>query len=181
MPAASFRVEAEFVAAKDGKVFLEKKDGSVITVPIDRLSEDDQKFLTSLTEKKEKTVQADSARPPTGDDAGTHPMVDSSDGQVLARKARSVFEANCYRCHGQDGATEGGFNFVLNLEKLVKTSVKPRDASGSLLYERISSHDNDMVMPPAGEKPRPSADDIAAVRQWIQAGAPTLPEDKPRE
>ena len=100
---------------------------------------------------------------------------------MLARHAHEILEVNCYRCHGKDGATEGGFNFVLNFEKLAKTHVKPNDAPGSLLYQRISAHDHDTLMPPEGEKPRPSQEDIAAVRQWIQAGAPAISDEKPRE
>jgi hypothetical protein len=38
-------VEAEFVDFKDGKVWLKKEDGSVIPVPIERLSEADQQFV----------------------------------------------------------------------------------------------------------------------------------------
>ncbi len=38
-------VEAEFLEFKDGKVWLKKEDGSVIPVPIERLSEADQQFV----------------------------------------------------------------------------------------------------------------------------------------
>ena len=91
-----------------------------------------------------------------------------------------MLKANCYRCHGEDGASEGGFNFALNLEKLAKTLVQPRNAAGSVLYERLTATD-DSAMPPIGETPRPSATDIAAVKAWIEAGAPALATEKPRE
>ncbi|HZN34055.1 MAG TPA: c-type cytochrome domain-containing protein, partial [Pirellulaceae bacterium] len=83
-------------------------------------------------------------------------------------------------CHGEDGASEGGFNFVLNLEKLARTVVKPKNLAGSLLWERISATD-ESVMPPEGEKPRPTPEEIALVKAWIEAGAPALPTAKPRE
>jgi WD40 repeat protein/mono/diheme cytochrome c family protein len=167
-----FRVTAEFVAVRSGKVFLEKPDGSVISVPVERLSEADQKFLQSLNAKP-----ATDPAPATGgtDDAAP------ADPQALTEKVRAIFEANCYRCHGNDGANEGGFNFVLNLEKLAMTHVKPKDVVGSTLYERLSTRDGDTVMPPAGEMPRPSAQDIATVRRWIEAGAPAPKVTKPRD
>jgi len=39
----------------------------------------------------------------------------------LATKARALFQTHCYRCHGQDGANEGGLNFILDRDKLVAT------------------------------------------------------------
>ena len=38
---------------------------------------------------------------------------------ALAKKARAVLDANCHRCHGQDGNIEGGFNYVLDARQLV--------------------------------------------------------------
>jgi len=40
-----FKVEATFLSFLDGKVKLRRKDGKEISVPLDRLSEDDQKFV----------------------------------------------------------------------------------------------------------------------------------------
>ena len=40
-----FRIEAEFVKVADGKVQLKRKNGEVITVPLDRLSKADQEFI----------------------------------------------------------------------------------------------------------------------------------------
>ena len=44
----SFSIEAEFVHLKDDKVYLEKTDGSVIGVPIEKLSYADYDFLRTL-------------------------------------------------------------------------------------------------------------------------------------
>lgn len=98
----------------------------------------------------------------------------------LAARVKDILEANCYRCHGQEGASEGGFNIVLNLEKLARTVVNPKHPAGSLLYKRLSAADRD-VMPPEGEEPRPSAAEIALVRSWIEAGAPVPKIDDVRE
>ena len=43
----SFSVEADFVAQSEGKVSLKKTDGSVISVPLARLSEADQQFVAA--------------------------------------------------------------------------------------------------------------------------------------
>lgn len=98
-----------------------------------------------------------------------------SDQQVLAKKAQSILKANCHRCHGQDGVNEGGFNFVADLGQLVKRRrVIPGDPAKSKIMRRII--DADDPMPPAEEKTRPDAADIAFLQKWIKAGAPTVGE-----
>lgn len=92
----------------------------------------------------------------------------------------TALRTHCYRCHGQEGANEGGFNFVLNLEKLARTHVTPKSLADSLLFERLVASD-DSVMPPPGEEPRPSKSEIAAIKAWIEAGAPAIAKDQPRE
>src|SRR6516162_5444162 len=37
----------------------------------------------------------------------------------LAKKAQAVLKANCYKCHGEAGAVEGGMNYIVDLERLV--------------------------------------------------------------
>src|SRR5579872_4434830 len=166
--------DAELVAVRGDKVVLEKKDGAIISLPLEMLSKADRQFLQA------QTGQA----PPVGDKSEAAkpaaPTARDAEQAALAEQVRGVLEANCYRCHGQEGANEGGFNFVLNLEKLARTLVKPKSPAGSLLYKRLSATDED-VMPPEGEKPRPSAADIALVRSWIEAGAPAPEVAKPRE
>ncbi len=91
---------------------------------------------------------------------------------VLARKAQNVLKANCYRCHGQDGAVEGGMNYVLDLDKLVaRKKVVPGQPDKSPLYNRVINN----IMPPGDEQPRPSDADKAILKQWIEAGAPHIP------
>jgi WD40 repeat protein/mono/diheme cytochrome c family protein len=100
--------------------------------------------------------------------------VRADDSAALAKKAKAVLDANCHRCHGQDGNIEGGFNYVLDRDKLVaRNKIVPGHADQSPLYKKASTG----KMPPAGEKPRPSDADIAVLKEWIDAGAPA---DKPR-
>ncbi len=161
-----FRTQAEFVAARNGKVILEKADGSIITIPLEKLSAADQAYVRSQTGDKPAPV-------------ATRPEPVRS-GAGLPEAAHAVLRTNCYRCHGQEGASEGGFNFVLNLEKLARTHVKPKEPAASLLFERMVTAD-DSVMPPPDEQPRPSAADIATIKSWIEAGAPATAAAKPRD
>jgi tetratricopeptide (TPR) repeat protein/mono/diheme cytochrome c family protein len=95
------------------------------------------------------------------------------DRQALAARAAQVLKAHCYRCHGQDGANEGGFNFTLDAQQLVqRRKVIAGEPGRSRLYKRLTSDDS--AMPPDDEKVRPSKDEIASVRQWIEAGAPAF-------
>ncbi|MBX9626425.1 MAG: WD40 repeat domain-containing protein [Gemmataceae bacterium] len=95
----------------------------------------------------------------------------------LAAKARAVLTTHCGRCHGQDGAAEGGLNYAADLAKLVaRKKVVAGDPDSSRLFGRMA----DGTMPPPDEQPRPSADEVAAVRKWIAAGAPAGAAPPPR-
>jgi WD40 repeat protein len=100
---------------------------------------------------------------------GVAPVQAEEASAVLSQKALAVLNANCHRCHGQDGAVEGGFNYVLDREKLVlRKKIVPGHADQSAIYKRVAAG----KMPPPGEMTRPSAADIALLKQWIDAGAP---------
>ena len=125
-----FRIEAELIAVRNGKAILEKPDGSVISIPVDKLSVADQAFLKNQSAPATPPTVLPATPAPTTTPAAAAPV--TAEGAALALKAQGVLKTNCYRCHGEDGASEGGFNFVLNLEKLAKTVVKPRNSGGSL-------------------------------------------------
>ena len=59
--------------------------------------------------------------------AARPPPSAKGDGE-LARSALAVLKTHCYRCHGQDGAVEGGLNYVLDRDRLVaRRKVVPGD------------------------------------------------------
>ncbi len=90
----------------------------------------------------------------------------------LAARAREVLKANCYRCHGQDGAVEGGFNYVLDRDKLVAAhKIVPGKPDESPLMRKVLAG----KMPPPDQQPRPSAAAVALLKQWVEAGAPAPP------
>ncbi|MBV9122022.1 MAG: hypothetical protein JO112_01520, partial [Planctomycetes bacterium] len=91
------------------------------------------------------------------------------DPQALAEQARKVLTTYCYRCHGRDGTVEGGMNYLMDRNRLVaRHKVLPGQPQKSLLLRRVVEDE----MPPEGEKPRPSPEDVALLRRWIEAGAP---------
>src|SRR5262249_28584287 len=91
--------------------------------------------------------------------------------QALADKARAVLKTYCARCHGQDGANEGGFNYATDLRRLVdRRKVIPGEPGKSRLLRGV--RDAADPMRPAEEKLRPNKDVVAALERWIQAGAP---------
>jgi WD40 repeat protein len=88
----------------------------------------------------------------------------------LARQAQAILQTNCHRCHGREGAVEGGMNFILDRDKLIaRKKIVPGKAEQSPLFQRMAAG----KMPPAGEQPRPLSADLAIVKQWIDGGAPS--------
>lgn len=59
----AFRVEAEYVSSQDGVVKLKKADGSLIDVPLERLSTDDRQHVAELIQQAEKKA-AEAVMPP---------------------------------------------------------------------------------------------------------------------
>lgn len=107
--------------------------------------------------------------------AETHP---SSDAARLAKQAANVLKTHCYDCHGDGGSDEGGFNYTLNLQRLVATrKVIPGKPDASPLMKRILKGE----MPPEDITDRPSDAELNTLRQWIRAGAPSASVEKPRE
>jgi hypothetical protein len=92
-----------------------------------------------------------------------------ADDAELPGKARAVLQAHCAGCHGTDGKAKGGFDFVLDRERLVnRNKVVPGKAEQSQLFLRV----RDGEMPPPDRK-APTEDEIALLRRWIDAGAVT--------
>jgi mono/diheme cytochrome c family protein len=86
----------------------------------------------------------------------------------LPARAQTVLRTHCAACHGPGGTGKGGFNYLLDRDRLLaRHQVVPGKADDSPLIQRIEQGE----MPP-GKRPRPSADDLAILRRWIDGGAP---------
>jgi hypothetical protein len=95
----------------------------------------------------------------------------AGDQPLLVEKAKGFFKTYCYRCHGRDGANEGGLNYILDSRQLVnRRKIVPGKPEKSRLFRRLI--DDADPMPPAEEKLRPGKDEIALIKAWIEAGAP---------
>src|SRR4051812_38680041 len=94
------------------------------------------------------------------------------DSAGLAAAAQAVLARHCARCHA-GGQAEGGFGFVLDARELVgRRKVRAGDAAKSRLFKRVQGGE----MPPEDEKPRPTPEEVAALKVWIDAGAPAFGE-----
>ncbi|WP_286766341.1 MULTISPECIES: SHD1 domain-containing protein [Rhodopirellula] len=174
-----YRIEAKLVVVHGDKVVLERPDGKIISIPVAKLSDEDQTFLKELVAKK-AGPSSESDRP--ADTQASAAMSNSASAldmspKQLATQTKILLQDACHRCHGEDGTSEGGFNFVVNLGKLAETIAEPGE--DSLLIERIQA-DDDSVMPPGGEEPRLSPRDIQVIQEWIAAGSPAINDEPER-
>ena len=84
-----------------------------------------------------------------------------------------IFETYCTSCHGDRDEAGTGMDFRRH-ETLVSGElpvVVVGKGSESELYRRLTSQDQ--PMPPEGQTQRPTKQEIAAIRNWIDGGAPT--------
>lgn len=137
------------------------------------------KFLT------EPFAQRDDA--PTGDsgeesDAGGGPSV-----SVFAARVEPVLAERCTACHGES-RQKGGL--ALHTAEAILAGgdsgsvLVPGNAAASEIVRRLHLPlDHDDHMPPEG-KPQPTAEEIAAIEEWIAEGASfdtLVPHDAPAE
>ncbi len=100
--------------------------------------------------------------------------ITASSGEIdFARDIQPIFKSACYTCHGAEKQKSG---LRLDLKDLAMSggqsgaAIIPGKSAASPLIQRVTSRDGDEQMPPKGE--RLSAEQIAALRLWIDAGAP---------
>ena len=88
---------------------------------------------------------------------------------ATALKVRELLESRCYYCHGEDGAAEGGLNFILDYDRLVATKqIVPAEPLKSGLYRKIVLDDM-----PKDDDPL-SDDEKQLIKDWIASGAPSF-------
>jgi cytochrome c553 len=106
--------------------------------------------------------------------ASTPQTTDQETDQAINfnRDIRPLLSDRCFACHGPD-AEHRQADLRLDIESEAKQyAIEPGSAANSLLVERITSDDPDMVMPPP-EMAKPLTDEqIDRLRRWVDAGAP---------
>ena len=86
-------------------------------------------------------------------------------GNPLAQKVFKIFQENCAECHDDQG--EDKDKFWINYQAMIKDqNVIPGKPDDSPVYTAVKSE----KMP--RDAPALSADQIAAIKEWITAGAP---------
>jgi uncharacterized protein DUF1553/uncharacterized protein DUF1549/concanavalin A-like lectin/glucanase superfamily protein/cytochrome c len=98
---------------------------------------------------------------------GQKPSVD------FDREVRPIISDNCFACHGPDEKErKAKLRFDTKEGAFAKPGViTPGDASKSRLYQRVSSKDQDMVMPPASSDHKLTEKQIETIKRWIDEGA----------
>ena len=106
---------------------------------------------------------------------------DASGAEVdYLRQIKPVLRERCYACHG---SLKQEADLRLDTGALVRQGgsdgpvVTPGDPDQSKLIARINSNDEGDRMPPVG-KPL-TAEEVALIRAWITAGAPSPKEEQP--
>ncbi len=103
-----------------------------------------------------------------------------ADEREIASRARALLSDKCFACHGPDASSRAaGLRLDQREHHLAPSTNDPErvivvagDLGASELWQRVSSEDDAMRMPPP-ESTRPLSDaDRALLKQWIAAGAP---------
>src|SRR5262245_48921651 len=88
------------------------------------------------------------------------------------RDIRPILAENCFACHGPDSAARKS---DLRLDKrdaaVEYGAIVPAKTDESLVVERITSGDPNVVMPPPATKKKLSPAQKALLQQWIAEGA----------
>jgi mono/diheme cytochrome c family protein len=94
------------------------------------------------------------------------------------RDVLPILSDYCFQCHGPDPKNRKG-ELRLDEEKAAKTrnadgvaAVVPGRSAQSGILQRLLSKDRDEVMPPPKFHKRPSKEQVATIRAWIDSGAP---------
>ena len=92
------------------------------------------------------------------------------------RDIRPILADNCFACHGPDSAARKADLRLDKREAAIEFgALVPHESSESELFLRLTSDDPDLLMPPAETKKKLSAEQIAKLRRWIDAGAEYQP------
>ncbi|MGI9326682.1 MAG: DUF1553 domain-containing protein [Pseudomonadales bacterium] len=101
---------------------------------------------------------------------------DDSDGLAAEitfnQDVRPILSNKCYTCHGPDSNTrEADIRLDSREEAIASGAIVPGEPGSSLVIERITSSDPDVVMPPTESQKKLTASEKSVLRDWIAQGA----------
>lgn len=94
-------------------------------------------------------------------------LVTAADADSIEVAARSVLTNRCVKCHGKVNP-QSGLNLLDVAVLIQRKVVVPKSPEQSDLWERVTSTDGTVVMPPEG---RLTDGELDVLRRWIAAGA----------
>ena len=101
------------------------------------------------------------------------------DPKGLAGRARTVLKQHCHRCHNGPGS-ESGYDFDVLKDATLKVQMgdeKPVVIAGKPAESRLFVRSRvERTMPPRSVKERPTDVELDILKQWIDAGAPAVPD-----
>ncbi|HVU89931.1 MAG TPA: PSD1 and planctomycete cytochrome C domain-containing protein [Pirellulales bacterium] len=106
----------------------------------------------------------------------------ADDAVDYTRDVRPILAAHCFKCHGPDEQKSGlrldAVSLAVEGGNSGAAIVRGKSAE-SALVKAITGADDVSSMPPDDAGPRLSAEQIATIRRWIDAGAPAPADDQP--
>jgi len=132
------QVEADYVGKKDGKVILRKPDGKLATVPINRLSAEDQKYVAGLpatTIGRQEPEKAAAATEPAEADRFTE-AIEQNPNDHSAYYTRGMARLN----EGRYSEAMADFNKALELEPNFAPAYDGRGVAKSKMGKALQAH-----------------------------------------
>ena len=102
---------------------------------------------------------------------GTLPVGAADDEILFNRDIRLILSDNCYQCHGPDDAAREAELRLDTEAGATESAIVPGDADASELIERITTDDEDLVMPPPESERKLTAQQVELLKKWIDQGA----------
>ncbi|MCC6881801.1 MAG: hypothetical protein IT576_06600 [Verrucomicrobiales bacterium] len=88
------------------------------------------------------------------------------------RDIRPLLAKHCFACHGPDAAKRKADLRLDDREVAVSAgAIKPGHAEDSEIWRRLTSTDQEEIMPPPGKGDPMPKEGMEKVRQWIESGA----------
>ena len=160
-----YSTEAELVEADDANATLKKPSGETVTVPVQRLSEADRRYLRARTKKPPAATEAAATENVAKENVARENLVS------YTQEVQPLLSQYCAECHKGSAAKDG-------YDVTSYAALKHRGEYGALVVpgkpdiSRLSEVLQGMSksMPPMGSA-QPTAEETAKIKAWIAAGA----------